>query len=71
MPIYEYACNKCGNEFEELVISKSEKIKCPECKSGKVDKKMSAASFKSSGKYSSSAGPSCTGCSSTNCSSCH
>ena len=71
MPIYEYHCGKCGCDFEELVMSSTEKVKCPECKSGKVKKQMSAASFKSSGNFSSNAGPSCAGCSSTNCSTCH
>ncbi len=71
MPIFEFICNKCGHDFEELVMSKSEKIQCPECKSKKVKKQMSTVSFKSSGNYSSSAGPSCSGCTSSNCSTCH
>ena len=71
MPIYEYNCDKCGHEFEELVMSASEKISCPACKSRKVKKRMSAASFKSGGSFSSSAGSSCSGCTSTNCSSCN
>ena len=71
MPIYEYHCEKCDCEFETLVISSSEKIVCPKCESPKVKKLMSAASFKSGGNYSSSAGSSCSGCTSTNCSTCH
>ena len=71
MPIFEYNCGKCGHEFEELVVNSKEKVKCPKCKSGKVKKLMSAASFKSGGNFSSSAGPSCSGCTSGNCSSCH
>ena len=31
MPIYEYICRKCGNEFEVLVFNKDEKPECPEC----------------------------------------
>ena len=45
MPIYEYHCSKCGCDFEELVMSSSEKIKCPECKSAKVKKQMSRVEF--------------------------
>ena len=46
MPIYEYKCNKCENEFEKLVFAGDDKeVSCPECKSGDVSKKMSAASF--------------------------
>ena len=71
MPIFEYVCDKCGCGFEELVRSSSEKVNCPECKSPKVRKQMSAASFKSSGKFSSNSGGSCSGCASGNCSSCH
>ena len=71
MPIYEYSCGECGKEFEELVMSSDETICCPECKSEHVERLMSAASFKSNGNFSSNAGPSCSGCSSSSCSSCH
>ncbi len=71
MPIYEYHCEKCRHDFEELVISSSEEITCPKCKSGQVRKQMSASSFKSSGAFSPSGGSSCSGCTSGNCSSCH
>ncbi|MEW5722724.1 MAG: zinc ribbon domain-containing protein [Thermodesulfobacteriota bacterium] len=71
MPIYEYTCSKCGHSFEELVRSSKEKVKCPECRSAKVKKQMSAVSFKSGGNFSSNAGPSCSGCSSSSCSTCH
>lgn len=40
MPIHEYVCEKCGNEFEELVFG-GEKIACAKCKSAKVTKKFS------------------------------
>jgi len=42
MPIYEYACKKCGNEFEALVaMSAKDNPCCPKCDSPKVKKKMS------------------------------
>ena len=40
MPIYEYACNKCGNEFETLVRS-STVPDCPSCRSTDLGKKLS------------------------------
>jgi len=46
MPIFEYKCNQCKKEFEKLVFAGEENnISCPECKSLKVAKKMSATSF--------------------------
>lgn len=46
MPIYEYACQKCGNEFELLVRGK-EKAACPACKSGDLERKISLPAIKS------------------------
>jgi putative FmdB family regulatory protein len=43
VPIYEYVCGACGHEFEELVMSASgrDRVKCPECGSGKTGRQMS------------------------------
>ena len=72
MPIYEYRCKKCRKEFECLVLGGSSDVCCPECKGKKVERLMSAASFKSSGKYVSSAASSgCSSCSGGTCSTCH
>jgi putative FmdB family regulatory protein len=43
MPIYEYACQECGNEFEMLVRSSSVPD-CPSCHSTALDKKLSVFS---------------------------
>jgi putative FmdB family regulatory protein len=40
MPIYEYACNKCGREFETLVRSGAD-ADCPSCHSTDLAKKLS------------------------------
>jgi len=40
MPIYEYACNQCGHEFETLVRS-STVPDCPSCRSTDLGKKLS------------------------------
>jgi putative FmdB family regulatory protein len=44
MPIYEYACQSCQNEFELLVGPSSGKPSCPDCGSRKVQKKFSTFS---------------------------
>jgi putative FmdB family regulatory protein len=40
MPIYEYACGKCGHEFEKLVRSDTV-LDCPSCHSTELEKKLS------------------------------
>ena len=42
MPIYEYACMKCEEHFEELVRSEDQVVTCPSCGAGKVLKQFSA-----------------------------
>lgn len=42
MPIYEFACVKCGNEFEALVPRPGAKSPCPECGGKRVKQKISA-----------------------------
>jgi putative FmdB family regulatory protein len=48
MPIYEFECKKCKEEFEELVFNTREPIHCPKCKSKQVKKLMSVAAIKTS-----------------------
>ncbi|HDY67715.1 MAG TPA: zinc ribbon domain-containing protein [Candidatus Scalindua sp.] len=43
MPIYEYKCEKCDTNFEELQ-TKNEKVVCPSC-GGTSLKKMFSAFF--------------------------
>ncbi len=55
MPIYEYACDKCGHEFEvEQRISDDPVKVCPSCRGRKVKRLISRTSFvlKGSGWYS-------------------
>ena len=40
MPIYEYACEDCGNEFEMLVRSHTVPA-CPICESTSLEKQLS------------------------------
>ncbi|KAF1074259.1 zinc ribbon domain-containing protein [Halodesulfovibrio sp. MK-HDV] len=74
MPLYDYACEACGKEFEELVFG-DDTPECPECKSPNTHKLLSATKFKMSGgsisaPTGSSGGSSCSGCSGGNCSTC-
>jgi putative FmdB family regulatory protein len=71
MPIYEFQCNQCDQEFETLVFRSSEKVSCPKCKSKKVTRVMSAFAFSVGGKFKSTASSSCGSCSSTSCSGCN
>ena len=53
MPTYEYACTKCGHQFEALQSFTDEALtECPECK-GEVQKVYSNVGvvFKGSGFY--------------------
>jgi len=44
MPIYEYRCQECLEEFEKLVRS-AEEIECPQCGSEEVKKLISSFGF--------------------------
>jgi putative FmdB family regulatory protein len=71
MPIYEFNCAGCGENFEELVFGQSSTIICPKCKGSEVKKLMSAFAFKSGSNFvSSSSGSGCGSCSSHSCSTC-
>jgi putative FmdB family regulatory protein len=43
MPIFEFTCNNCGNDFEELLRSANaiNEVECPTCHSPEVEKKVS------------------------------
>lgn len=76
MPIYEYHCEKCGHEFEELVFG-DEMPACPKCGAAKTGKLMSRPCLHrghdGGNDYSapaSSSGGGCAGCSGGNCGSC-
>ncbi|ROR01601.1 FmdB family zinc ribbon protein [Desulfosoma caldarium] len=59
MPIYEYLCEQCGNEFESFIWSAKdeESLACPKC--GAVDVKKLLSSFASKGSLSSVLGTGC------------
>ncbi len=44
MPIYEYECKKCGNNFEKLIFNiKDTSITCPDCGAKQVKRLLSTA----------------------------
>jgi putative FmdB family regulatory protein len=54
MPVYEYACSKCGHEFEaEQRITEPPLKTCPRCRARKLKRLISQTSFvlKGSGWY--------------------
>lgn len=66
MPIYEFDCHECGKPFESLVMGFStDNVRCPECNSQDVKKKISSFAVKggsnSSGAFSTSAAACSTG----------
>lgn len=63
MPIYEYKCEKCQAEFEQLVKSSAEKAHCEKCGSKKVEKMLSGFSARVKSTQSKS-------CSVSDCASC-
>jgi putative FmdB family regulatory protein len=54
MPIYEYTCQYCGEEFEFLVRG-DQQASCPSCRSGRLTKNLSVPAAHSAG----STKPSC------------
>jgi len=51
MPIYEFKCKECGNEFEYLCFSSNDEkeAKCPKCGAHKTERLLSCFSSVSSG----------------------
>jgi len=77
MPIYEYRCEKCGCDFEELVFGDATPP-CPKCSSENTKKLMSACRHSAGhnpGGYQgstvpASSGGGCAGCSGGSCATC-
>jgi putative FmdB family regulatory protein len=61
MPLYEYTCGHCGEEFEELVSSSTPdtEVECPACeREGLAVRKLSTFATSSGGGAGSLAGSS-------------
>ncbi|WP_029459727.1 FmdB family zinc ribbon protein [Solidesulfovibrio alcoholivorans] len=78
MPIYEYICEKCGAQFEDIVSASATTCPpCPKCASGDTKKLMSTCRTRTGAGQTGartaapSSGGGCAGCSGGNCASCH
>jgi putative FmdB family regulatory protein len=47
MPLYEYRCKECGEEFEkQLRFSEADQLpECPTCKSARTQKRLSRVTW--------------------------
>jgi len=72
MPIYEYKCEDCGQEFECIVArSKRDKVRCTECNSKNTKRLLCAAKFNMGGSSTGAQSlKSCTSCSGSSCQNC-
>lgn len=64
MPLFEFECPSCHNEFEELVFSfnGTGDVSCPVCGNSDVKKKISTFASKVAGGNSLSLGSSAASC---------
>ena len=50
MPIYDFACSRCGHGFERLQkLSDADPTVCPACGQASVSRKVTASSFRLAG----------------------
>jgi putative FmdB family regulatory protein len=49
MPLYEYRCKACGEQFEYLFRSSSPPAQCPACASADLEQLISHSAFHSEG----------------------
>lgn len=61
MPIYEYACQECGNQFELLVRSDTVPA-CPQCQTTHLEKKLSVFATSATESQASAAPSPCAAC---------
>ncbi|MDH3424847.1 MAG: zinc ribbon domain-containing protein, partial [Gemmatimonadota bacterium] len=50
IPIYEYSCQDCGNDFEALIRGDAKAV-CPECESQNLERAFSLPTVHSSGTH--------------------
>lgn len=64
MPLYEFQCEACGKDFEELVRNADEQVLCPACGKDRVHRKLSRFAFKCEGGVmkTTAGGSSCATC---------
>lgn len=71
MPIYEFICKKCGNQFEALVsIGEEKNVSCKSCGNKNVQKLFSSFGIGGGSSRLSSSSEACTTCSTNSCDTC-
>jgi putative FmdB family regulatory protein len=74
MPIFEYKCHKCKEEFEKLVFGSSSEngIQCPGCRSDDVEQLFSSFNgvSRSSDGTTRSMSSGCSSCQASSCAGC-
>lgn len=61
MPIFEYRCRDCGNNFEVILLGE-QKAECPKCHAQNIQQQLSTFAVNTK-----SSSPSAGGCGSENC----
>jgi putative FmdB family regulatory protein len=71
MPIYEYVCETCNAEFEQLFKSYSDEsaVSCPECGGGRTHRKFSSFAVSNPQERESAPSSCCTSCPAQDCAS--
>jgi putative FmdB family regulatory protein len=48
MPIFEYRCQKCSEEFEKIIMGEEKNVECPQCGGTETKKLLSSFAVQSS-----------------------
>lgn len=59
MPIFEYRCGDCGQNFEKLVRREADVIACPACDGRHLEQQLSTFAAKADGPKEFCGGPTC------------
>jgi putative FmdB family regulatory protein len=70
MPIYEYRCSGCGNEFEKYLAGHVRSVACPRCQSAQVTRRLSLVTLKTHARPAPAGGAAGGGCCGGGCG-CH
>jgi putative FmdB family regulatory protein len=54
MPLYEYKCLACGDQFELLILRASQSVACPKCQSESIERLISSFAVSSQASHESS-----------------